>query len=236
MDKALDTLEKMALQSSVSHGKSSNKKSDVTKPQDNKDKPPLELNALTRVLLGISPPSEPTPIRSIQFFDPSLNDSQKEAIEFALSAPEIACIHGPPGTGKTHTLIEIILQLALKTESNPNPKRLLICGASNLSVDNILERLLALPSDNKRPALTVTRIGHPARVIAKEDVLDATLELKANRSEQAALAKDVKNEIEATMGVLSGKSSKGKKPRGLERKKMWDDVKALRKESQVSSL
>ena len=51
-------------------------------------------------------------------------------------------------------------------------------------------------------------------------------------SYQAALARDVKEELESTLGVLSGKGkgAKGKKPRGAERKKLWEDVKALRKE------
>ena len=40
----------------------------------------------------------------------SLDDSQKEAVRFALSQKELAVIHGPPGTGKTTTVIEIILQ------------------------------------------------------------------------------------------------------------------------------
>lgn len=49
---------------------------------------------------------------------------------------------------------------------------------------------------------------------------------------EAALAKDVKSELEATLAVLSGKGkgSKGKAPRGAERRKLWDEVKALRKE------
>ena len=49
---------------------------------------------------------------------------------------------------------------------------------------------------------------------------------------QAALARDVKNELEATLDLLSGKGkgAKGKAPRGLERKKMWEEVRALRKE------
>lgn len=68
--------------------------------------------------------------------------------------------------------------------------------------------------------------------MARQNILDATLEVKSSRSEQAALAKDVKAEIEQTMGVLSGKGkgAKGKKPRGVERRKMWDEVKELRKE------
>ena len=49
---------------------------------------------------------------------------------------------------------------------------------------------------------------------------------------QAALAKDVKTELEAALDILSGKckSGKGKAPRGLERKNLWEEVKALRKE------
>jgi DNA polymerase alpha-associated DNA helicase A len=88
------------------------------------------------------------------------------------------------GTGKTHTLIEIIRQLTTETPANPKPKRVLVCGASNLSVDNILERLLTLPVIDKTKRLKVTRIGHPARVMAHEGILDSTLEVKATRTDQ----------------------------------------------------
>ena len=90
----------------------------------------------------------------------------------------------PTGTGKTHTLIELIRQLTSVTPANPKPLRLLVCGASNLSVDNILERLLALPVPTNGPKLKVTRVGHPARVMNQEEVLEATLEVKASRSDQ----------------------------------------------------
>ncbi|KAJ6590950.1 P-loop containing nucleoside triphosphate hydrolase protein [Mycena vulgaris] len=196
------------------------------------DKITPEQNRLIQVLLAISVRSESSPIPDLKFFDESLNDSQKDAVRFCLGASEVACIHGPPGTGKTHTLIEIIRQLTTTSPTNPKPLRLLVCGASNLSVDNILERLLALPSDEKGAKLKVTRIGHPARVMAHQGILDSTLEVKASRTEQAVLAKDVKNELETALGVLSGKGKgvKGKGPRGAERRKMWDEVKALRKE------
>ena len=46
----------------------------------------------------------------IHHVNSNLDDSQKEAVRFALSQPEIAVVHGPPGTGKTTTLIEIIIQ------------------------------------------------------------------------------------------------------------------------------
>ncbi|KAI0670379.1 P-loop containing nucleoside triphosphate hydrolase protein [Trametes maxima] len=216
MDKALDQLEKIVLPNSDA-------KEDKFLPK---------MTPLIQVLMGMTMPSARVPIKELTFFDPSLNDSQKEAIRFALESPEVACIHGPPGTGKTHTLIELIRQLTTTTPSNPKPLRLLVCGASNMSVDNILERLLALPAPESGAKLKVTRVGHPARVMAQENVIDTTLEVQASRSDQAVLAKDVKNELEAALDVLAGKGkgAKGKAPRGLERKKMWEEVRALRKE------
>ena len=91
------------------------------------------------------------------------------------------------GTGKTHTLIEVIRQLTSTSTLNSKANRVLVCGASNLSVDNILERLLALPVPDKAEKLKVTRIGHPARVMSHEGVLDSTLEVKATRTDQVSI-------------------------------------------------
>ena len=77
-------------------------------------------------------------ITKVQLFDTyhqSLNSSQKEAIEYALGAPRIAAIHGPPGTGKTTTLVEFILQCVARG------LRLLVCAPSNVAVDNLVEKL-----------------------------------------------------------------------------------------------
>ncbi|TDL24612.1 P-loop containing nucleoside triphosphate hydrolase protein [Rickenella mellea] len=196
-----------------------------------------QLTTLSRVLLGMMPPS-PMQSLEIEFYDEHLNESQKEAVHFALESPEVACIHGPPGTGKTHTLIEIIRQIIVprKTQSRDDQapsrrRRVLVCGASNLSVDNILQRLLRIPA-GAHEQLKCTRIGHPARVTGNDEVLGSTLDAQSSRSDQAELARDVKNELETTLRVLAGKEKgqKGKGPRGLERKKMWGEVKLLRKE------
>ncbi|KAJ4296042.1 hypothetical protein N0V88_004744 [Collariella sp. IMI 366227] len=97
-----------------------------------------EYTPFIRVLFGLSSPgpvaadlTKDLDVGDIKWVDPTLNDSQKDAIRFALASSEIALIHGPPGTGKTHTLIELILQLVTLN------KRILVCGPSNISVDNI---------------------------------------------------------------------------------------------------
>lgn len=93
-----------------------------------------EHSVFMRTLFGLSSPS-PLPadlssdpdVGKLEWVDPNLNDSQKDAIRFALASREIALIHGPPGTGKTHTLIELILQLIKRN------LRILVCGPSNIS-------------------------------------------------------------------------------------------------------
>jgi predicted DNA helicase len=88
----------------------------------------------------------------ISYIDGNLNDSQKSAIENALSCENFFLIHGPFGTGKTRTLVELISH-----ETRQNHK-VLATAESNAAVDNILERLM----DNKK--LKLTRLGHPQRV------------------------------------------------------------------------
>jgi hypothetical protein len=98
--------------------------------------------------------------------------------------------------------------------------KVLVCGASNLSVDNLVERLVP----HKIPLI---RLGHPARVLS--ELHGATLDAQAEASDEAALAKDVRKEIEGVMGQLTGNGKKGR-VKGAERKKMWEGVRELRKE------
>lgn len=94
-----------------------------------------------------------------------LDESQLAAVSHALSAEHVAIIHGPPGTGKTTTVVELIRQAVRRGE------RVLACAASNLAVDNLFERLLM---SGER----VIRIGHPARVLPqlREHTLDLLVE------------------------------------------------------------
>ena len=114
---------------------------------------------LRDVLLGDREPQfdaiATTEINSAQInpsqFDAVVNALQRDAIAFALSSQDIAIIHGPPGTGKTTTVAEMIRRAVA------NGQKILACAPSNTGVDNLLDKLV-------RKGLRVVRIGHPARV------------------------------------------------------------------------
>ena len=82
---------------------------------------------------------------------PWLNASQNAAVAKVLNARETAIVHGPPGTGKTTTLIEAISE-TLKRET-----QVLVCAPSNAAVDWISEQLF-------RRGISVLRIGNPLRI------------------------------------------------------------------------
>ncbi|KAF1945991.1 DNA-binding protein SMUBP-2 [Clathrospora elynae] len=176
-----------------------------------------EYTPFMRVLFGQASPTplpsdlnDPSnPLHKLEWNDPNLNESQMEAIRFALASREIALIHGPPGTGKTHTLIELILQL-LKQKL-----RLLVCGPSNISVDNIVERL----ASHKVP---MVRLGHPARLLPS--VLNHSLDVLTRTSEAAALVQDVRKEMD------DKQSSIRKTRNAKERRQIYTELKGLRQE------
>ncbi|MBR0472509.1 MAG: IGHMBP2 family helicase [Methanosphaera sp.] len=88
----------------------------------------------------------------IEYIDETLNDSQKTAVQHALSTPDFYLIHGPFGTGKTRTLVELIYQEVRQD------RKVLATAESNTAVDNLLERV----AENDK--IKVTRLGHPQRV------------------------------------------------------------------------
>lgn len=90
--------------------------------------------------------------KEIRLFNEKLNKFQREAVVSCLAAKDMALVHGPPGTGKTTVLVEVIRQAAARGE------RILATAPSNIAVDNILEKLLV-------SGLRVVRMGHPARTL-----------------------------------------------------------------------
>lgn len=116
--------------------------------------------------LGLRKPESYDPIdpETLVFFNPSLNRWQKEAVAKALGAKDIAVIHGPPGTGKTTVLAEVIQQIACEKKS------IFATAPSNTACDQLVESLV-------RTGVPVVRLGHPARIMnhLREYTLDFQL-------------------------------------------------------------
>ncbi|XP_065072348.1 DNA-binding protein SMUBP-2-like [Rhopilema esculentum] len=147
---------------------------------------------------------------TFHLFDTALNSCQADAVKFALNQKEVAVIHGPPGTGKTTTVIEIIKQATLKFNL-----KVLACAPSNVAVDNLVAKL----ADSK---IKIIRLGHPARVYPhlQRFSLDAVL----MRSDSAEIIRNVRNDIQKAQGKL--KESKN----GDEKRKLRAELKYLKKE------
>lgn len=133
-------------------------------------------NPLTKILTGEQKPSFISPLSSgrgvgatvatgeVNLATTHLNPSQKEAVNKILSANELAIIHGPPGTGKTTTLVQ-----AIKALVKQNNEKVLVVAPSNTAVDLLSEKL-------HNEGLNVLRVGNPARV--SEELMSLTLDAK----------------------------------------------------------
>jgi superfamily I DNA and/or RNA helicase len=82
---------------------------------------------------------------------PYLNPTQEDAVNQVLRAKDVAIVHGPPGTGKTTTLVEAIRETLMRES------QVLVCAQSNMAVDWISEKLVDR-------GINVLRIGNPSRV------------------------------------------------------------------------
>lgn len=106
---------------------------------------------------------------------PQLNLSQNRAVRHVTSANDIAVVHGPPGTGKTTSLVQAI-RVTLQEE-----KQVLVCAPTNSAVDLLTEKLLELGID-------VLRLGHPARI--SDGLMSSSMDGKISAS---PYYKDIKN-------------------------------------------
>ncbi|XP_071353814.1 DNA-binding protein SMUBP-2 isoform X2 [Trachinotus anak] len=142
---------------------------------------------LISVLFGDTKPSSQSQPNEVEFFNLNLDDSQREAVSFALSQRELAVIHGPPGTGKTTTVVEIILQAVKQGQ------KVLCCAPSNVAVDNLVERLAQCKAK-------VLRLGHPARLL--ESIQKHSLDAILAQSDNASIITDIRKDIDkAFMGM-----------------------------------
>jgi hypothetical protein len=85
---------------------------------------------------------------------------QRKFVEIALNTPDFAFMEGPPGSGKTTAILELIIQLVLRG------KRILLCASTHVAVDNVLERIIEENSE-VRDAIIALRIGDKSNISEK---------------------------------------------------------------------
>ncbi len=150
---------------------------------------------------------------NIDFKNASLNDSQKSAVKAILVNEHLTLVHGPPGTGKTTTLLESIVQLARQG------KKVLVSAPSNAAVDNVARGLI-------QENIALLRVGNTTKVDAA--IYPYTLEGKLNESKERKEIKRLKIQAEEYRRMaLSYKRNFGKEER-QQRSLLFKEVHKIR--------
>ena len=149
------------------------------------------------------------------FKNKKLNESQQEAISAIAQNEELLVVHGPPGTGKTTTLVEAIYQLVRRNE------KVLVTAPSNAAVDNIVKGLI-------QQGINVVRVGNSSKV--DETIFKHTPEGRLAGSQQLKEIKQLKIRAEEFRRMaLKYKRSFGKAERE-QRNLLFKEVKNIRTE------
>jgi len=149
-------------------------------------------------------------------YNSKLNSKQKEAVKKLIEANELAIVHGPPGTGKTTTLVQ-----AIKAIYQKEHKQILVVAPSNAAVDLLSEKL----ADE---GLNVVRIGNPARVNERQMALTLDHKMTAHQSmkeikrlkKQAAEYRDMAHKYKRSFGAAERE----------QRKALFTEARNIRKE------
>ncbi|HQX72648.1 MAG TPA: AAA domain-containing protein [Chitinophagaceae bacterium] len=159
--------------------------------------------------------SESLKVTTLSFRNQNLNDSQQQAIAAITQNEQITIIHGPPGTGKTTTLIEAIVQLVKAGE------KVLVSAPSNTAVDNIAKGLI-------QQGVKLLRVGNTSKV--DETIFAHTPEGRLTNSRQQKEIKALKIRAEEFRKMaLKYKRSFGKAERE-QRNLLFKEVKNIRTE------
>jgi superfamily I DNA and/or RNA helicase len=161
--------------------------------------------ARIRDVAGLIKPPRPIAAQSWTALDTALDERQRAAVDSALRTGDICLIHGPPGTGKTRTLVEVVRQRVLRGE------RVLCAAPSNTAVDHLGAQLAAAQ-------LRVVRLGHPARVGPALAAL--TLDAQVDADGATRLARDWRDRARQLRRSAAGK-------RGAEARELWHEARAL---------
>ncbi len=147
---------------------------------------------------------------------PQLNASQQSAIKMILSANELAIIHGPPGTGKTTTLIA-----GIKAIAKEDKRKILVVAPSNTAVDLLSERLAG-------EGLKVLRVGNPARV--SEKLMSLTIDEKMARHDQAKEIKIMKKRADEYLDIAHKYKRNFGRSEREQRKALFNEARKIRED------
>ena len=161
--------------------------------------------ARIREVAALAKPPRPLAARSWEPLDAELDERQRAAVDGALRSGDLALIWGPPGTGKTRTLVEVVRQRVARGE------RVLCAAPSNTAVDNLGVRLAGL-------GIRAARLGHPARV--SPALASLTIDAQIDRDGAYDLAREWRDRARALR-----KSALGRK--GPEARELWQEARSL---------
>jgi superfamily I DNA and/or RNA helicase len=161
--------------------------------------------ARIRDVAALARPPRPIAPVSWEPLDDALDDRQRAAVDAALRSGDIALIHGPPGTGKTRTLVEVVRQRVARGE------RVLCSAPSNTAVDNLGIRLA-------EAGVRAVRLGHPARV--HPALAELTLDAQVDADGASRLAREWRDRARQLRRSAAGK-------RGPEARERWHEARAL---------
>lgn len=171
-------------------------------------------NALMQVLAGSKEAN--AKVLPFVFTNALLNDSQNAAVNKILTANELAVVHGPPGTGKTTTLVQ-----AIKALVRQNNERVLVVAPSNTAVDLLSEKL-------HQEGLNVLRIGNPARV--SEDLFALTLDAKMANHDLLKETKRLKKQAQEYKTMAHKYKRSFGRAEGEQRKALFNEAHKIMKE------
>lgn len=171
------------------------------------------LSELRSILLGSKLPS----FHSSYSYDlPSLNKIQNKAFDSIMHANDVAFVHGPPGTGKTTTLVKCIKEV-VKQE-----RQVLVCAPGNAAVDLLVEKLIAEGVD-------ALRIGHPARLTPA--VIENSLDVKISKHAEFGRLRELRKKSEEFRNMAGKYKRQFGKNERMQRNLMYKEARALKQEA-----
>ncbi|GAB3921727.1 AAA domain-containing protein [Larkinella terrae] len=171
-------------------------------------------NRLVNILTGQKSPTFHPDLPQIN--NPRLNDSQNRAVEKIRAANELAIVHGPPGTGKTTTLVQ-----AIKTLIRQDHQKILVVAPSNTAVDLLSEKL-------HDEGINVLRIGNPARI--SERLTALTLDQKMADHPLMKEAKKLKKQANEFKNMAHKYKRQFGKAERDQRKALFDEAHRIMKD------